>query len=461
MMQGVEMPTEIETIDKVPEGGLRDLIRDFAQDDAATVTAINDGAGTFTVEATFPDTPPQASVAKSGKMSVFGGPEDTVVAADEGLALFEPVHVPANKQLFLDAQPPGTTGLARRLNPEAKYLACRWEYAETPKDFLREITVKVSNPANGKSEVARPVDWGPHISTGRVADLSPALARALGLNTDDVCNLEVPLPGAGVAVGIDLAALDNELFPVGMTRTLVAMTTSNNTTYWVVKQVGQVEGGQSLMRRIGQNPPKILRSDTTILPLEADDDVPAAVAAELNKAVRPEPPFAEGTGGSPGANLNATELNSRVFAATTAFVGTSTRDVPLTEQGNLACAWAVNQVVRIALGKPISTIGGGKNGLATAEMFGVLKARHTRLGSINDVTPGTLVISPTVGGRHGHVGIVGKDPPGGGVDNMQIFSNSSRNARFEQNLTIKSWMARYAAQLGLQVEFFNLKRDQF
>ena len=38
---------------------------------------------------------------------------------------------------------------------------------------------------------ARPVDWGPHISTGRVADLSPGLAAALGLRTDDVVRITI------------------------------------------------------------------------------------------------------------------------------------------------------------------------------------------------------------------------------------------------------------------------------
>ena len=38
---------------------------------------------------------------------------------------------------------------------------------------------------------AQPVDWGPHISTGRVADLSPGLAKALGLQTDDVVRITI------------------------------------------------------------------------------------------------------------------------------------------------------------------------------------------------------------------------------------------------------------------------------
>jgi hypothetical protein len=130
----------------------------------------------------------------TGKMSVFGGPNDTGMAADEGLALFEHEDIPAFKDLFLDGQPPQTTGLGRRLNPEAYYLACRWDYGETPRAFLRTIKARVSNPRTGKAAVAQPVDWGPNQNTGRVADLSPGLAAFLGLETNQVCQVVVPLP---------------------------------------------------------------------------------------------------------------------------------------------------------------------------------------------------------------------------------------------------------------------------
>jgi len=39
---------------------------------------------------------------------------------------------------------------------------------------------------NGRAVDARPADWGPHPSTGRVADLSTGLAAALGLDSDDL-----------------------------------------------------------------------------------------------------------------------------------------------------------------------------------------------------------------------------------------------------------------------------------
>lgn len=120
-------------------------------------------------------------------MSTFGGPHDFGMSPSEGLALFDrpDLQDPRHKDLFLPAQPPGTTGLGRRLNPDKFYLACRWDYHLTSRSFLRNTTVTVQSVRTGQSQQARPADWGPHPRTGRVADLSPGLAGALGLDTDD------------------------------------------------------------------------------------------------------------------------------------------------------------------------------------------------------------------------------------------------------------------------------------
>ncbi|HEY2047196.1 MAG TPA: N-acetylmuramoyl-L-alanine amidase [Candidatus Udaeobacter sp.] len=127
-----------------------------------------------------------------GKMSTFGGPKDTGMSAAEGLALFTPADLqdPKYSYLFL-TPPPGITGLGRRLDPDKYYFACRWNYNDTPREFLKRALARVENPANGRAVDARPVDWGPNISTGRVADLSPGLAAALGLTTDDVVRITI------------------------------------------------------------------------------------------------------------------------------------------------------------------------------------------------------------------------------------------------------------------------------
>jgi hypothetical protein len=139
----------------------------------------------------------------TGKMSVFGGPADEGVGPHEGLALIGPSDLGIwwYSCLFLPESPAGTTGLARRLNPRAFYLAMRWDYALYPKSFLRKTVVKLTNPANELSVFARPVDFGPGDGTmidgqptpdtGRMADLSPGAANALGLQTDNVVRCEL------------------------------------------------------------------------------------------------------------------------------------------------------------------------------------------------------------------------------------------------------------------------------
>jgi hypothetical protein len=128
-----------------------------------------------------------------GKMSTFGGPHDLGMSPDEGLALFGNADLkdPKYSYLFLPAPPPGTSSLGRRLNPDQYYFACRWNYADTPKEFLRRALARVEDLKTGRAVDARAVDWGPHPSTGRVADLSPGLAAALGLNTDDVVRITI------------------------------------------------------------------------------------------------------------------------------------------------------------------------------------------------------------------------------------------------------------------------------
>jgi N-acetylmuramoyl-L-alanine amidase len=129
-----------------------------------------------------------------GTCSYFGGPDDTGVSPDEGLA-FHYELTEANQHLFLPFQPAGTTGLARRLNPCVHYIACRWDYNITPKTMLAnsgEVAL-VRAPASGISMTAIPADWGPHEEkTGRAADLSLSLMDDLGIETDDVVEVTYP-----------------------------------------------------------------------------------------------------------------------------------------------------------------------------------------------------------------------------------------------------------------------------
>ena len=132
---------------------------------------------------------PDALLKLTGKVSHFGGPDDDGVAPDEGLAfIYEIEQAP---HLFLPYQPKGTTGLARRLNPDMHYIACRWDYTQTPRDLLLKELAQV-RAASGKTLTAYPADWGPHVNTGRVADISPGLMEDLGIKTDDEVQVVFP-----------------------------------------------------------------------------------------------------------------------------------------------------------------------------------------------------------------------------------------------------------------------------
>ena len=134
--------------------------------------------------------PPDLAVDLTGPVSWFGGPDDDGVAPNEGLAFISDID--QKPELFLPYQPEGTSGLARRLNPNIHYIACRWDYDKTPKATLLETIALVRNPRTGVALTAFPADWGPNENTGRVADISPGLMDDLDLTTDD--EVEVTFP---------------------------------------------------------------------------------------------------------------------------------------------------------------------------------------------------------------------------------------------------------------------------
>lgn len=140
-----------------------------------------------------PEPPSDVLFAASGTCSTFGGPADTGVSPSEGLAFF--YEVDDAPWLFLKDQPPGTTGLARRMDPAVFFVACRWDYDVTSKQMLGHSgqMAWVTNAKTGVGRLAHPADWGPHEEqTGRAADLSPALAESLGVSTDDEVTVVYP-----------------------------------------------------------------------------------------------------------------------------------------------------------------------------------------------------------------------------------------------------------------------------
>ena len=139
-----------------------------------------------------PEPPQDALFHAIGKCSFFGGPDDFGVDSDEGLAFFSDEEEAPH--LFLAVQPEGTSGLARRLNIQVPYLACRFDYDVTPKSMLSGTTrALVRSVKTGHAVLAFCADWGPHEDTDRICDLSPAVMELLDLDTDD--EVEVIYPG--------------------------------------------------------------------------------------------------------------------------------------------------------------------------------------------------------------------------------------------------------------------------
>jgi Phage tail lysozyme len=226
---------------------------------------------------------------------------------------------------------------------------------------------------------------------------------------------------------------------------IVATAKSGTATFWLIEQIGD-DGGQVLVRQAQGQDPQILAQDSTIFPLKAGL-VPPDVAVTLLKAFKPA--VDPGPGPSPaGPAASDDERAKRVFARAKARSGNLiTRNAEGTNGGRLACAFAVNTVVKEALGKPI---GGG---LSTTLMGQVLKEKHTQVPEKN-LVPGCVVISPTEPGKVGHVGIVGAIAAN--PTQTPIYSNSSSKGVFLQNFTVARWKAFYGGK-RLPVLFYALK----
>ena len=138
----------------------------------------------------------------TGKCSTFGGPSDTGVGVAEGLSCIDPVDLSQwwFSRLFLPYQPPGTSGLARKLNPQAFYIAMRWGYGSfngvqgeiLPNVSRQQIRESLFLVSYGEQSVyAQAADWGPNTDTGRLVDCSPGVLAAIGATTDNEITVEV------------------------------------------------------------------------------------------------------------------------------------------------------------------------------------------------------------------------------------------------------------------------------
>lgn len=195
-LEEIDLATKLIALEKAEQLHVRCYGTVLVSDKPANVAVCDPAASVPSV--------PSGVISLEGKMSTFGGPNDTGMQFDENLAWIENEQQASNYPgYFLPGQP--GEGFGRRLNADSTtkfYLACRWNYDVTPKSYLAQPTTlcTVTNPANGRSFQARPIDYGPSDSKpgakDRVADLSPGLATALGLDTDQICKVQIPLSGS-------------------------------------------------------------------------------------------------------------------------------------------------------------------------------------------------------------------------------------------------------------------------
>jgi hypothetical protein len=128
-----------------------------------------------------------------GRVSHFGGPNDTGVSSTETGAItgerLRSLNVPLN--------PSAETLRAR---PEDfYYVAMRFDYTNVGRTFWRTARLLVVNPRTHAAVVVRPVDWGPNTRTARIVDVSPQVMADLEIDTDDL--VSVSFAGAGSSLG--------------------------------------------------------------------------------------------------------------------------------------------------------------------------------------------------------------------------------------------------------------------
>src|SRR4051812_29156533 len=158
---------------------------------------------------------------------------------------------------------------------------------------------------------------------------------------------------------------------------LLKKITVDASVYYIVSQSGENEGNLVVIRQTPGAAPEVVAADTALAGL---DTLPQEVAAALETIF-----------GEPANETAATAEALRAPEALSALAATTTReqicqrlfneahqldghlsshDVPGTQHGNFACAWAVNEVARRALGRPV----GGN--LSVVAMRKVLVDRH-------------------------------------------------------------------------------------
>lgn len=191
---------------------------------------------------------------------------------------------------------------------------------------------------------------------------------------------------------------------------------------------------RAVLEFVLRNDPVAKINETSVFVLNDDSSITISttvtceiVIPPLGTPVVPVPPVLPPITPLP---IGSAELS--VAAAANAGI-LSSKNVPGDDNGALGCAWAVSTILN-GLGMPFKVT------LSTDDLFDQLKAE--KWISVYPGTPGSVIISPTEGNKHGHVGIVGI----GGL----VYSNSSATGIWTQNYTPSSWKKYFTETEGLK-----------
>lgn len=115
---------------------------------------------------------------------------DAGMKNDSGLALYEPWEADLCVGLFYPASAGSPNEPTwKRLKTNSYYIALRYNQ-KISRDILQTTPWKITNPKTRQWVMAFLVDYGPGESTNRLVDMSPGLAAALRVETDDLVSVE-------------------------------------------------------------------------------------------------------------------------------------------------------------------------------------------------------------------------------------------------------------------------------
>lgn len=208
----------------------------------------------------------------------------------------------------------------------------------------------------------------------------------------------------------------------------------------IVTQSGDIDGGQ-LRFRIADGNLEPVDVSTIIDITPHRERMVAAAARAVTLTPAPQADVDAVAGKMAGlANRRTDSLADTKFSTATGPDG-----------GNLACVWAVRNIVFKALNRWVTRTD------STSDFARELQNGYGQSFREADLPDGSIVISPTVWGsgsmrgRHGHVGLLGARLPDG---DRLIYSNSSGRKRWEQNFTRTQWVSLYKDTKGLDVLFY-------